>query len=264
MPYKTLATSRTPALIIYLLDVSASMSQPFGDRRRIDVVTDALQAALRQMVFRCTKGSRISPRYRIALFAYSDHVYDLLDGIKPVNQVARLGVPQLSPMRTTETAKAFAQAEGLLRAAQRATVRTDSQPRPRVIVRTPPSRPTDWSLSFPLAFRLTFWPLWMAMARDSDHPLPPILELGFGVKTGWFELGLILGLAPNELVPHGTIMGLEKGLTQRLSEKVLLAFMKVGAPEDLDRQYAMWREAEGAQIRGEIDPLSIKNPLSFD
>ena len=116
MPYKTLATSRTPALIIYLLDVSASMSQPLGDRRRIDVVTDALQAALRQMVFRCTKGSRISPRYRIALFAYSDHVYDLLDGIKPVNQVARLGVPQLSPMRTTETAKAFAQAEGLLRA----------------------------------------------------------------------------------------------------------------------------------------------------
>jgi serine/threonine protein kinase len=116
MPYQIPATSTTSALIIYLLDVSASMNQLLGDRRRIDVVTDALQAALRQMVFRCTKGSRISPRYRIALFAYSDHVYDLLDGVKPVNQVARLGVPQLSPMRTTETAKAFARAERLLRA----------------------------------------------------------------------------------------------------------------------------------------------------
>lgn len=116
MPYQVLATSRTPALIIYLLDVSASMNQLLGDRRRIDVVGDALQAALRQMVFRSTKGSRISSRYRIAFFAYSDHVYDLLDGIKPVDQVARLGVPQLSPMRTTETAKAFAQAERLLRA----------------------------------------------------------------------------------------------------------------------------------------------------
>jgi len=116
MPYEVLATSKTPALIIYLLDVSASMSQPLGDRRRIDVVGDALQAALRTMVFRSTKGSRLSPRYRIAMIAYSDHVYDLLDGIKSVDQVARLGVPELSPMRTTETAKAFAQAEKLLQA----------------------------------------------------------------------------------------------------------------------------------------------------
>ena len=117
MPYEVLATSRTPALVIYLLDVSASMSQPLGERRRIDVVSDALQAALRQMVFRSTKGSRLSPRYHIAMLAYSDHVYDLLGGIKPVDKVAQLGVPELSPMRTTETAKAFVQAENLLRSA---------------------------------------------------------------------------------------------------------------------------------------------------
>lgn len=115
MPYETMATSKTPALVIYLLDVSASMEQPLGGKRRIDVVMEALTAALRQMVFRSTKGGRLSPRYRIAMFAYSDHVYDLLDGIKPVDQVARLGVPELSPMRMTETAKAFAQAEKLLR-----------------------------------------------------------------------------------------------------------------------------------------------------
>ena len=116
MPYEIEATSKTPALIIYLLDVSASMGQPLGDRRRIDVVTDALWAALQQMVFRSTKGSRISPRYRVAFFAYSNHVYDLLDGAKSVDQVAHLGVPELKTMRTTETAKAFAQAESLLRA----------------------------------------------------------------------------------------------------------------------------------------------------
>jgi len=116
MPYETMATGKTPALIIYLLDVSASMSQPLGNKRRIDVVVEALAAALRQMVFRSTKGGRLSPRYRIAMYAYSDHVYDLLDGIKTVDQVAHMGVPELSPQRTTETAKAFAQAERLLQA----------------------------------------------------------------------------------------------------------------------------------------------------
>jgi hypothetical protein len=116
MPYDVLATSRNPALIIYLLDVSVSMSQPMGDKRRIDVVSEALTAALRQMIFRSTKGGRVAPRYRIAMYAYSDHVYDLLDGVKTIEQVAYMGVPELSPMRTTETQKAFVHAERLLEA----------------------------------------------------------------------------------------------------------------------------------------------------
>ncbi len=115
MPYEALATSRTPALAIYVLDVSASMSRPLGGRRRIDVVTDALRAALQRMVFLSTKGTRVAPRYRMAMYAYSDHVYDLLDGIKTVDQVVRLGVPQLAMMGSTDTARAFDQVERLLR-----------------------------------------------------------------------------------------------------------------------------------------------------
>lgn len=114
MSYQTLATSKTPALIIYLLDVSGSMSEKLGTKRRIDVVMEALGAMLRQMVFRSIKGSKVSPRYRIAMYAYSDHVYDLLGGIKTVDQIAQLGVPELSTMRSTDTARAFAQAEKLL------------------------------------------------------------------------------------------------------------------------------------------------------
>ena len=114
MAYDLLATARTPALIIYLLDVSASMTQALGDKRRIDVVMESMSIVLRQMIFRSTKGARISPRYRIAMIAYSDHVYDLLDGIKTVDQIANLGFPTLSTFRTTDTARAFAQVEKLL------------------------------------------------------------------------------------------------------------------------------------------------------
>lgn len=112
--YSTLATSKTPALIIYLLDVSASMSQPLGKYRRIDFVTTVLNEVLQTMVFRCTKGRRISPRYHLAMYAYTDTVYDLLDGIKPITEVAELGAPLLDPMRTTDTAKAFTKVENLL------------------------------------------------------------------------------------------------------------------------------------------------------
>jgi hypothetical protein len=107
MPYDIMATSSTPALIVYVLDVSGSMAEPLGDRRRIDIVMQALTAAFRRLVFLSTKGAIISPRYRIAMLAYSDHVYDLLDGIRTVDQVAKMGTPELSTFRSTETAKAF-------------------------------------------------------------------------------------------------------------------------------------------------------------
>jgi uncharacterized protein YegL len=104
----------TPALIIYLIDVSASMSRPLGAEKRIDVVTKALTAAIQQMIFRSTKGSRLSPRYRIAMYAYSDKVYDVLDGVRGIDDVAQKGIPQITTMRTTETAKAFRQALRIL------------------------------------------------------------------------------------------------------------------------------------------------------
>lgn len=115
MPYELLASSKTPALIIYVLDVSASMDSMMGGKRRIDVVTEAIGASLRAMVFRSTKGSNISPRYRIGMLAYSDHVYDLLDGIRGVDEVARLGVPELSGIRSTDTARAFGVVERILK-----------------------------------------------------------------------------------------------------------------------------------------------------
>jgi hypothetical protein len=116
MAYEQVATSDTPALIVYLLDVSASMNKPFGSKRRIDVVRDGLKAAFEKMIYRSTKGARIAPRYRIALYAYTDGVYDLMDGVKTIDHIARLGVPPLEARTTTDTARAFAQVEKLLRA----------------------------------------------------------------------------------------------------------------------------------------------------
>lgn len=116
MPYEVMANSVTPQLVIYLLDVSASMKKELGGGTRIEAVSDALTAALRQMVFRSTKGGRLSPRYHVGIYAYSDKVWDLLDGIQPIDKVAALGVPELGTMRTTDTAKAFAVAEQLLQA----------------------------------------------------------------------------------------------------------------------------------------------------
>lgn len=112
--YSALATEETPGLVVYLLDVSASMAQPIGGHRRIDAVMGALMAAVRQMAVCSAEGARLAPRYRIAMIAYSDQTYDLLGGVWSIDQVARLGIPDLSPQRTTDTASAFDAALRLL------------------------------------------------------------------------------------------------------------------------------------------------------
>lgn len=112
--YRSVATSKTPALIIYLLDVSGSMSEAYGSSTRIDLVSKALHKVAVKMVQRSTKGAIVSPRYRIAMFAYSSQVIDLLGGIKTIDEVAKMGIPRLTTLDATDTAGAFMAAENLL------------------------------------------------------------------------------------------------------------------------------------------------------
>ena len=116
MPYTVPATSKTPALIIYLLDVSGSMGEDLGGKPKIEVVSDALHQVAVRMVQRSTKGTTVAPRYRIAMYAYSSQVTDLLGSIKTVAELAQMGVPRLQPMDATDTAAAFREAERLLKA----------------------------------------------------------------------------------------------------------------------------------------------------
>jgi hypothetical protein len=115
MPYELSATSTTPALIIYLIDVSASMTLPLGKTFRLKAVVEALSSAIEEMVGLSTKGKVIAPRYRIAMFAYSDEAFDVLNGIQTIDRVAQLGSPVMQTLRGTNPAAAFLEAERLLR-----------------------------------------------------------------------------------------------------------------------------------------------------
>lgn len=116
MAYTVPATSKTPALIIYLLDVSGSMGEGLGGKPKIEVVSDALHQVAVRMVQRSTKGTTVAPRYKVAMYAYSSQVTDLLGGIKTVAELAQMGVPRLQPMDATDTSAAFREAERLLQA----------------------------------------------------------------------------------------------------------------------------------------------------
>ena len=106
--YSLPATFKTPALMIFLLDVSGSMSQELiNGLSRIDAATQIVQKIAQKMVMRSTKGTLVVDRYHIAMFAYSGQTIDLLGGIKSITELAKLGVPRLTVLDMTDTAGAF-------------------------------------------------------------------------------------------------------------------------------------------------------------
>ncbi|HLK57107.1 MAG TPA: vWA domain-containing protein [Chthonomonadaceae bacterium] len=114
MPYMTPATSDQPAFIIYLLDLSGSMGLPCGGRRRIDVVANALERTRRKMIARSRRGDDVRPRYAVAMLGYSNTAVDLLGGIKTIDQLETMRLPDLNPQGGTNTASAFEAAYHLL------------------------------------------------------------------------------------------------------------------------------------------------------
>ena len=95
MVYELLATSLTPALIIYLLDVSGSMGRPLRSTPKIDYVSKALQRSLKQLINLSLQGSTIAPVYRLAMIAYSESITDVWGGIITVADLLRNPMPLL-------------------------------------------------------------------------------------------------------------------------------------------------------------------------
>jgi uncharacterized protein YegL len=114
MPYEIVATTKTPALIIYLIDISKSMSERLEGASKIEHVNQAIGNILQRMVQRSTKGEIVSPRYRLAMFAYSDTPIDMLGRIETIAEVVKRGQPKLSVSNSTDTYAAFVAARDVL------------------------------------------------------------------------------------------------------------------------------------------------------
>jgi uncharacterized protein YegL len=117
MSYTIPATAKSKALIILLIDKSGSMQDPLplGEMTtsRLDVLMAGYARLVKELVTRSTKGQVISPRYRMACFAYDEAVVDVLRGITSVNEIPRRHLA-LQAGGGTDTAKAFEAAKALL------------------------------------------------------------------------------------------------------------------------------------------------------
>jgi hypothetical protein len=114
MFYTQAATSLAPAIVIYLIDASYSMNDPCGRTTKIDLVNQALREAVQDMVRRSMSNGVVQPRYKVAIFAYSTKVLNLLDGFCDLSELVKYGLPTISADGDTDTAAGFSAVETLL------------------------------------------------------------------------------------------------------------------------------------------------------
>jgi hypothetical protein len=112
--YTRPATTLTPALVVYLVDASDSMNQACGEGSKMEIVNKALRVTLRDLWRRSMRDGMPQHRYKIAIFAYSTKIVDVLGGIVDLPELLKYGVPQWNADGVTDMAAAFAAVEAFL------------------------------------------------------------------------------------------------------------------------------------------------------
>jgi hypothetical protein len=118
MQYTSKATAKTPAHIIFLIDISESMLQPCYGQPRINVVANALTEVIFHMMDLSTivvgDQPEIRPRFRVAILGYNEQVYDPYGGFMSIDKLAQVGVPSFQPAGETNMFLGFQAIERLL------------------------------------------------------------------------------------------------------------------------------------------------------
>jgi hypothetical protein len=125
--YEQRATLLTPALVIYLIDASDSMNEPYDtNQKKIDLVQQALNMTIQWMVDHAhNKMGVLEDRYHIAILAYGTTVLDVIKentnldvarGILPLTGITKLGNLELHAGGKSDMAAGFEAVEKLLQA----------------------------------------------------------------------------------------------------------------------------------------------------
>jgi hypothetical protein len=97
MPYTVQISRANPTALVFLLDQSSSMLEPFGaqsDKRKADGVSDALNRLLQNLVLKCAKADGVRDFFHVALIGYGGRVASAFGGtlagkdLVPVSDVA--------------------------------------------------------------------------------------------------------------------------------------------------------------------------------
>jgi hypothetical protein len=108
MPYSAEISRSNPSCLMFLVDQSSSMSDPFGGqpgRRKADGVADAINRLLANLIIKCTKAEGVRDYFHIGVIGYGSRVGPVLGGTLAERSLVPLSEVADNPLRVEERTK---------------------------------------------------------------------------------------------------------------------------------------------------------------
>lgn len=109
MPYTAEVSRTNPSCLIFLIDQSASMEDPFGGRelvrKKADGVADAINKLLQNLVIKCAKEEGVRDYYSVGVIGYGHHVGPAFAGALTGREIVPISDIANQPARIDERTK---------------------------------------------------------------------------------------------------------------------------------------------------------------
>jgi hypothetical protein len=114
MPYSAEISRTNPSCFLFLIDQSGSMADPISgsDRRKADVVADAINRLLQTLVLRCAKSEGVRDYYYVGVIGYGARVAPALGGALAGHSLVRISDVANCPLRIEQRTKKVADGAG--------------------------------------------------------------------------------------------------------------------------------------------------------
>src|SRR5947199_544807 len=116
MPYTAEISRSTPSCLLFLIDRSGSMDDPFGagesKRKKADGVADAINRMLQNLVIKCAKEEGIRDYFHVGVIGYGAQVGPAFSGALAGRQFVPISEVGNSPARVDQRTKSVPDGAG--------------------------------------------------------------------------------------------------------------------------------------------------------
>src|SRR6516165_8332507 len=105
MPFAAELSRSNPTALIFLIDQSSSMAEPFGaqpDKPKADGVADGINRLLQNLVLKCAKGDGIRDYFHVGVIGYGGRVSWALGGTLAGQSLVPISVIANSPLKVEQ------------------------------------------------------------------------------------------------------------------------------------------------------------------
>jgi uncharacterized protein YegL len=106
MSYEAEVSRNNPSAFLFLIDMSGSMTDPYGNgKRKADSVADAINKLLTNLSIKCTKSEGVRDYFDVGVISYGKQVQPAFSGELAGQALARISAVANHPARVEERTK---------------------------------------------------------------------------------------------------------------------------------------------------------------